>query len=151
MSSDGNRAPGGMLQDRGSNTGERFVVEIPPDARAISLARVFASTVARAFGCREELIDDIKIAISEACTNAVKAHERAGIRDDIVVGVTRPDAGSLQFEIVDHGRASDDSSEAEPDANLGVLLIGSLFAGAEITAVRPQGSTVRFTVSTAAQ
>ena len=81
MPSGSNPVQGGTLKDAGSSAVERFVIEIPADAKSIALARVFASTIARAFGCEEELIDDVKIAISEACTNAVKAHERAGTHE----------------------------------------------------------------------
>lgn len=148
MPSGSKRSRDGALKDGGAFPAERFVIEIPPEARSISLARVFAGTIARAFGCPEERIDDVKIAVSEACTNAVKAHERAEVADDIMLAVARPDPTSLVFEIADSGRASEGSDAAEPEGDLGQLLIGSLFA-TEVTANRPQGTIVRFTVITA--
>jgi len=132
---------------------ERFVIELPADASSLSIARMFASTLARQFSVAEEAIDDIKIAISEACTNAIKAHERAAVDAPIQVSISRPSDEMLTFEIADRGAHSegevspDPSEQSGPDGNLGLLLIGSLFANSEVVPTTPNGTVVRFAVA----
>jgi len=54
-----------------------FSLEIPPDPTLLSSARLFAAAVAREAGCPEELLDDVKLAVSEACTEAIRRTVRA--------------------------------------------------------------------------
>ncbi|MDY6795682.1 MAG: ATP-binding protein [Actinomycetota bacterium] len=51
--------------------GMAFELEMPAKARYVGLARLLAGSIARRLRFTEESIDDLKIAISEMCTNAI--------------------------------------------------------------------------------
>ncbi len=121
------------------------------------MARMFAGSVARHFGCDEDVVEDIKVAVSEACTNSVKAHRDSGTSEPVELRARTLD-GELTFEIVDAGAGIDTkieravaSESATPAAglyegSLGLTLIRALFPGAEITRNDDRGTTVRFVV-----
>ena len=48
-----------------------FELEMPAKAKYVGLARLLAGSIARRLRFSEESIDDLKIAISEMCTNAI--------------------------------------------------------------------------------
>ena len=51
-------------------------LHLPPDVRYIGLARLVVCAAARQSGMAEQRIEDLRIAVSEATTNAVMAHQR---------------------------------------------------------------------------
>ncbi|MGH9125048.1 MAG: ATP-binding protein [Acidimicrobiales bacterium] len=50
---------------------------MPRDAETVSLVRAAAGEFLRSFGVESECLEDIRLAVSEACTNVVQ-HARAG-------------------------------------------------------------------------
>jgi serine/threonine-protein kinase RsbW len=48
-----------------------YELEIPAKAQYVSLARLLASSIARSMSFPEEDVDDLKVAVSEMCTNAI--------------------------------------------------------------------------------
>lgn len=132
---------------------EEFVLVLPPEPELIAMARMFAAAVARHFWCDEEDVDDVKIAISEACTSAVKAHQADATTTPIRV-VAREHDATLEFAIEDvvsspaSLRASGTTSvQGLMDGTLGIALIRSLFPGAAVEGNEAGGSTVRFAVA----
>jgi serine/threonine-protein kinase RsbW len=134
---------------------ERLELAIPPEPGSIAMARIFGAAVARHFGCDEDAVEDVKIALSEACTNSVKAHRDSGIDLPIrVVGTAEED--ELVFEVVDEGpgidlRKKEIPADATPpgglfEGSLGLTVIQSLFPTAEIGPNADVGTTVRFRV-----
>jgi len=121
------------------------------------MARMFAASVARHFGCDEDIVEDVKVAISEACTNSVKAHRDKGHNEPIEL-FAHTDDGEIIFEVVDAGGGIDtelqkaiNESAATPAAglyegSLGLMLIRSLFPATEIIRNGDHGTTVRFVV-----
>ena len=115
------------------------------------MARLFAASVARHFGCDEDVVEDVKVAISEACTNAVKAHDGAGITEPIRI-VVSPDDMGLRFEVIDSGDGVEPvsiSSDATPpsglyEGSLGLVLIRSLFGSLEFAQNEGPGTRVAF-------
>ena len=102
--------------------------------------------MARYYDCDEETVDDIKLAISEACTNAVKAKDGA-----VPVGiVVHPVDAKLQFEVVDSAGGFDVSSvspsEELEEGGIGLQIIKSLFPQAVVESNAGGGTTVRFDV-----
>jgi len=57
-----------------------FSLEIPTDPTMLSSARLFAAAVAREAGCPEAVLDDVKLAVSEACTDAIRRAAADGSR-----------------------------------------------------------------------
>lgn len=134
---------------------EDFVLEIPPDAEHVRTARLFAASVARHFEAEDERVEDLKVAISEACTNAINAHRAAGVSDAIRL-VARSEEGAISFDVVDAGRGFDpDDALAANDytppmglfeGSLGLALIRSLFPDAQIVRNDGRGMTVTIAV-----
>ena len=54
-----------------------------PDPAYVRTVRMVAVAVARRAGVADELLDEIRLAIGEACTRAVKVHRRGGLADPI--------------------------------------------------------------------
>lgn len=57
----------------GGGDADRFSVTVPSRAGFVGTIRVFASAVARHYGLDDGLVEDVKLAISEACTDPVQA------------------------------------------------------------------------------
>ncbi len=136
---------------------EQLRCAVPPEAGYIAMARMFAGSVARHYGCDEDVVEDVKVAVSEACTNSVKAHRESGTNQPIELRAQETN-GDLTFEIVDSGKGIDTEMEAAVqqgaatpaaglyEGSLGLTLIRSLFPGAEISRNDDRGTTVRFVV-----
>jgi anti-sigma regulatory factor (Ser/Thr protein kinase) len=60
-------------------------IEIPARTVYVGVVRLALSALARSAGLDEELTDDLKIAVSEACANAVLSHEAAGTEAPVTV------------------------------------------------------------------
>jgi serine/threonine-protein kinase RsbW len=141
-------------------TADRLELSVPPDPGSVAMARMFAASVARHFGCDEDVVEDVKVAMSEACTNAVKAHESAGVSEPIRI-IAAPIENGLQFEVIDAGEGIDPTGTAvDPTAtppsglyegSLGLVLIRSLFGSLDIGQNRGRGTRVRFTATVSAE
>ena len=135
---------------------DTYILEIDPDPHLVPTARMFAATVARQLGCPEDSVLDVKIAISEACTNAVQAHVDRGVEDPVRLKVEEQ-SQRLVYEVSDAGHGVEVPSDAPPeifrravesgtdDEGMGLALIRALFPSAEF---EPQddGTVVRFGV-----
>lgn len=60
-------------------------ITIPPRSVYVGVVRLAVASLARQAGFDEDKVDDLRIAVSEACTNAVLAHEEAGREESIIV------------------------------------------------------------------
>jgi anti-sigma regulatory factor (Ser/Thr protein kinase) len=129
------------------STTELFTLELPSDPAFIATARMFACSLARHFEMDEEIIDDLTLAISEACTRALAAEETNG---SLSVSAARSD-GRLTFEIpqgdLREPAATDTPTPSHEEmAGLSLELITALFEDAEI-AVSERGTPVlRFSI-----
>lgn len=134
---------------------EEFVLDLPPAPECVAIARLFSASVARHFWIGEEQVEDLKIVVSEACTNSVKAHQGAGIGEPVRI-VVRVRDGSLLYEVIDEGPgidlgvvdgvATDAATPAQGlyEGSLGLILIRAIFPDAEILRNSGRGTTVRF-------
>lgn len=78
-------------------------LELPAVAEFVGLARLVVSSLASAHrDLADDRIDDLKIAVSEACTNAIEAHSAAESDDRIIVRCREHD-DRLEIEIEDRG------------------------------------------------
>jgi len=95
-----------MLAVNGDLTSVRL--QFPSHPRHISLARMLAGAVAEQGGFGPERVADIRLLVSEACTNAVRAQQARGVVSPITL-VCRED-GVFHVEIVDATGAFFDGS-----------------------------------------
>ena len=127
-----------------AGTGERFTIELPADPAYVATARIFASELARQVGVPVEMLDDVKVAISEACTRALRSAEH---QDHLKVRVHRSQ-GRLAFEVPQgeitpkpRGSSTDDLTAA-----LSLELITVLFEDGEATRDDDGEPVIRFSV-----
>lgn len=123
-------------------------LEIPARAEFVALARLVVSALASSDSTlADERIDDLKLAVSEACTNAIEAHDAAGSAERVLV---RCQAGTDALEVCveDRGQGFDPSDlpdhppVTDPDRlkferGLGIPLIRALVDEVEF---RPTGA-----------
>lgn len=86
-------------------------LEIPPRSPYVGVVRLAVSSLARSAGLDEEKVDDIKIAVSEACANAVLNNEEND--SDAPVSITWEETeGEVRILVADRGPTVD-TSEAD--------------------------------------
>jgi hypothetical protein len=73
---------------------ESFNLSVPAEAGHITTVRTFAAAVARRFGFDEDVIEDVKLAVSEACAGPIDA----GVEGEIEL-LVRDEEGALRYEI----------------------------------------------------
>jgi len=88
-------------------------IEIPSRSVYVGVVRLALAALARSAGVDEEIVDDLKIAVSEACANAVLSNEDAG--GDAPVTVKWEDReDKLLVEVGDRGPVYDPGAPADP-------------------------------------
>ena len=133
---------------------ERAVqLEIPAGAEFVALARLVVSAMAAGeTQLSDDRVDDLKIAVSEACTNAIEAHGAADTAERVLVRC-RDDDEHLEVLIEDRGAGFDPSELPEhppvtdPDRlnferGLGIPLIRALVDDVEFSS-SGQGTAVK--------
>jgi serine/threonine-protein kinase RsbW len=128
-------------------------LEIPARAEFVALARrVVSSFASTSFGLEDDRIDDLKIAVSEACTNAIEAHDAAETDERVLIRCD-DNEGHLEVRIEDRGRGFDpetlpehppvtDPTRLKFERGLGIPLIRSLVDDLDITSSH-DGTQVR--------
>jgi serine/threonine-protein kinase RsbW len=79
-------------------------IEIPPRSAYVRVVRLALSALGRSAGMEEEGVDDLKIAVSEACANAVMANETAMTDDPVTITWTEEDQRFV-VEVGDRGES----------------------------------------------
>ena len=117
--------------------GEVIELEIPARAEFVALARLVVSALASSdSNLADERIDDLKLAVSEACTNAIEAHDAAGSSEQVLVRC-RAGAETLEVCVEDRGHGFDpaglpdhppvtDPDRLKYERGLGIPLIKAL-------------------------
>lgn len=122
-----------------------FSLDVPAEPLNLGTARTFASRVAVHFGCPDDTVLDLKLAVSEACTGWIVDAEG----DERAVRVfVRPDIDHLRVEVTGSGQMGAAAPELESGGPTRLELIRSLFPDAEIAPSGDGGVAVRFSVPT---
>ncbi len=88
-------------------------LEIPARPEYVALARLVVSSLASSRrDLTDDRVDDLKVAVSEACTNAIEAHHTADSHDSVIVRCVELD-DRLEVEIADRGSGFDPESLPE--------------------------------------
>jgi serine/threonine-protein kinase RsbW len=122
---------------------ERFALELPPEPAYLATARLFAATVARQLEVDEDRVEDLKVAVSEACTLGMRGGD-----EPLRVEAIHQD-GRLTVQVSVHEAREDPlpAMAEDVDATLGTGLIEALFQGAEILPLPEGGRVIRFEVN----
>jgi len=96
----------------------------PAKAEYLLLARLALSGLARELPLGDELLADLKLAVTEACGNAVR-HAYSGVEGDVMVVFTVDDS-RLLMTVEDQGRGitAPDSPEDEAGERVGPIESG---------------------------
>ena len=88
-------------------------LEIPARPEFVGLARLVVSSLASSRrDLEDDRIDDLKLAVSEACTNAIEAHAEVDV-DERVVVQWREKGDRLEVSVQDRGQGFDPESLPE--------------------------------------
>jgi anti-sigma regulatory factor (Ser/Thr protein kinase) len=79
-----------------SAAGGASTLELASDPALLATARLFAAAAARAAGCQDEVAEDVRLAVSEACAGAMR---RAGNGDATVTVQIRPTERSVEVTV----------------------------------------------------
>jgi serine/threonine-protein kinase RsbW len=125
---------------------------IPAKPEYITLGRLALTALARVRPVSDETLSDLKIALTEACTNSVRHAYRNGRRGHVeILYELEPDRFAI--EVVDDGSGielteipdlEEDSIEDLAEGGLGIALIKSLADEVEIGDREGGGSRLRF-------
>lgn len=113
------------------------------DLESLKQARDWAASVAEDFGLHEDDGFHVRLAMSEAVTNAI-VHGSGSERDPVVLGA-RDEQGMLVFEVVDAGTGTGPSRAASrlAEGGRGLELVELVMDEVELLR-RPGGSMLRF-------
>jgi anti-sigma regulatory factor (Ser/Thr protein kinase) len=104
----------------------------------VRTARLVAAAVARRAGVDESVLDEVRLAVGEACSRAVGLHLRSGVEEPVRVTLVEQEKRFL-IEVGDgvgtervaalvaaSGAAVDEAAEADEDATMGLAVISGL-------------------------
>lgn len=132
-------------------------LHLPPDEHYVGLARLVVTVAARQAGMSDERVEDLKIAVSEATTNAILAHKRMAAESPVVLSFGPTNEAAFGVTIVDTGPGFEplppeahEFRDWTDESGLGVTLIRGL--ADEVEFLRGEGMRVnmRFAVGLAA-
>ncbi len=116
----------------------------------VRTARLVAAQVARRAGVDEAALDEVRLAVGEACSRAVGLHRNNGVEQPVRVLLTEDDK-KFSIEVVDEvpGNASGVSQGTEDDAaddegEMGLAVISGLVDDVEVTDGE-RGGVIRMT------
>lgn len=122
-----------------------------PRPENVALARLVAGAVAARHGLPTRAVEDVRLLVSEACTNAVRAHERCHL-DDAVLLTCHVD-GTFCVEVSDHGCGEEVAADRDfPEPGMavggyGIPIMKHIAAAATFERNDAGGTTVRLAVS----
>jgi anti-sigma regulatory factor (Ser/Thr protein kinase) len=133
-------------------------LRLAPQRAHVRTARLVAVAMARRSGVSDEILDEVRLAVGEACGRAVQLHERHGMGDPVVVTMADDDRFEIQVQdqaplkavdgtapgTVPAQRPASQDWEEPLDAGLGLALLDALVDDISVDHSLPgQGTTVR--------
>lgn len=121
-------------------------IKLPSKAEYVSIARLAASVISNTVGFDIEDIDDIKVAVGEACNNAV-LHGKS--EDEVYEIAFKLSEEKVHIEVKDNGIGFDEEKYEEPDLDnlkgngLGIYIMKSLMDEVDIIANDKEGTTLK--------
>ncbi|RKD22257.1 ATP-binding protein [Caminicella sporogenes] len=125
---------------------ESISLSLPSKPEYVSIARLTSSAIANSMGFNIEDIEDIRLAVGEACNNAV-LHGRNGDSNFNINFTIYED--KFVIEIFDEGKGFEIEKCPEPDfsnpkeSGLGLFIIESLMDEVEVISSPGEGTNVK--------
>jgi anti-sigma regulatory factor (Ser/Thr protein kinase) len=104
----------------GEDAAPTVVLRLPASPAHVRTARLVAAAMARRSGVDEGLLDEVRLAVGEACARAVRQHERYGVHEPVTVEFG--DRGSFSVAVID--RAPSAGGDRQPAAARSGLVAG---------------------------
>lgn len=108
-------------------------LHLPPDVQYVGLARLVVCTAARQAGMAGDRVEDLRIAVSEATTNAIIAQQRSNTSEPVVLSFGTTADGAFGVTVQDAGPGFSPSSpevlagrDWHLESGLGITLIRGL-------------------------
>ncbi len=120
-------------------------LRLPCKAKYINVARLAVSGIAARAGLTVEDVEDLKIAVSEACTNVIDHAFGDRPLDQCMIIRCWTREGELKVSVIDEGRGfelSDTEDESRQPRGLGLYLIRELMDEVEVVSSANSGTTV---------
>src|SRR6266581_1776016 len=105
-------------------------VSFTPLPAHVRTARLVATAVARRSGVDEALLDEVRLAVGEACSRAVEAHRMYCPAEPVRIALT-DSAGRFEVEVTDTG--AEPGSPPHLDHGLGLAVIAGLADDVQIS------------------
>ncbi len=120
-------------------------LSIPPKPEFLRIVRLFVSGYASRLSITIDLIEDLKVAVSEACNNAIQSAEETGINEPVKIRCWC-DASNIFFEITDKVQGTPAAkpfvAEDFNERGLGFVLIQTLMDDVTLRSSRTGGGRV---------
>ena len=128
-------------------------IEIPPRSQYVGVVRLALATLARSADLEEDTVDDLKIAVSEACANAVVSNEKDASGEPVSIS-WKEDSRRIVVEIGDRGRVYEggtsedswDTGRITPRITMSVALLRALVDECEFVPREGGGMYTRLVV-----
>ena len=123
---------------------EAINLSLPSKPEYVSIARLTASFIANQMGFDMEIIEDIKLAVGEACNNAII---HSGSEETYKIEFLNL-TNELKIEIRDHGKGFSMDNYKKPNADdlqengLGLFIIKSLMDQVDIESFEGRGTKI---------
>jgi serine/threonine-protein kinase RsbW len=132
-----------------TEAGRSVRLTIPARPEYITLGRLALTALAGVRPVSDEVLYDLKLALTEACTNSVRhAYDEGRAGSVEILYVLEPDRLAIEvgdegagFELLENGNGSDDELE---EGGLGIEIIRALADEVEIGRRDKGGSRLRF-------
>jgi serine/threonine-protein kinase RsbW len=111
-------------------------VSFTPLTAHVRTARLVALAVARRAGVSDDLLDELRLAVGEACSRAVGVHQSKGIGEPVSMKLS-DDRHQFTVEVVDLGTLEDET-DADPNS-IDVLEVSSRAVSDDSTYEMPAG------------
>jgi serine/threonine-protein kinase RsbW len=125
-------------------------LEIPPRSVYVGVVRLAVASLARSAGLDEGTVDDLKIAVSEACATAVLGLEGSGSDEPISITLSESPT-ALELEVLDRAPTTDldpaDSQGFDTRSTMSLALLQSLVDECTISARAGGGTVTRLSVA----
>jgi serine/threonine-protein kinase RsbW len=125
----------------------KFSLDLPRETLSVPVIRRILGDTLRGLGVSESCINDILVAISEACTNVVQ-HAETTSRYEVTVAV---EGGQCVLKVVDRGRGFDgqgtpgegprESVHPDSESGRGIMIMKALVDDVSFDS-RPESGTV---------
>ena len=120
---------------------------IPAKAEYITLCRLALAGISHLREIADETLHDLKLALTEACTNSVRHAYEAGGEGSVQIVYELRDE-DISIEVIDEGEGFvlDEAAEGDhmSESGLGIAIIRSVADELEIEAGEGRGSRLRF-------